>query len=867
MTEKLKVFICHASENESTTKELVDRLKSDGFDPWLSKEQILPGMTWDLEIQKAMRSSDAVIVCFTKVSVEKEGYIQKEIKLATEIQKEKPEGTIFLIPIQLEECDIPYSLKSVQWGKYFEIDGYEKIVKALNQRASQLNRKVAEKISPKPPFASQSFQLESWLHPLSVQRIDENPLNTGTQNLLVVLSENSKMILVGNSGSGKTAALKMACNELNQLAKQNCVWIPLKNYSKSLGRTIQENLGWQNVQDDQVIAILEQQNITILLDGLNEVTVKDQDDCIKEIQVLLDNYRGKVCISYPHSDRTYFGFDFPTYMIVSLKKDEIEKTVKDFFLAKGTPHNSDWFLQTIRGWDPERQNDFDKLASLPINLQFLLELATENNFSYNSLGDLYGQVIQKRLERTKLHNQRNQLSADLKTDCLMGLAYQSILEDYQLQMQKEFVRAIFMEVINSSKTEADLALKEIIRAGLLLEVNDFLLEWPHSSFRDYLAGRRLFNLVEGDESVDEFPADKPNGVIAAAHATRLLTTQSRKLENRSTIFLSVINRGASLNIIKSIAEEYHTAFDYYRGHSQDLICDGEAFKKIKWGERFLEAFRLIKLAAEKNGLLGAKDISVPTGLRVFFDSKFDFCLVLFSGENGIQINDLEIFNHQITQRQRHKKSKRGFCLFAPFLLLLDPEIMAYLEFGVWLRLIPSDNSGLEDVVSNWHHGLAINVCPKNEWLYWCQTSVLPNPDFEISSDPQETMEFLYKNYGRDQVDQIKRTMDILTHSTKVFLSWEEIYMPITIQIDQTKTRETPRLVSGRGGQIMVRKLPGHNISLVLLMPFLPAIKKMNFLTMLYVPFPVNILNRYYFLHNQHEIYRDGKMSSLFHLRG
>ena len=111
MTEKLKAFVCHASENESTTKELVDRLKSDGFDPWLSKEQILPGMTWDLEIQKAMRSSDVVIVCFSKVSVEKEGYIQKEIKLATEIQKEKPEGTIFLVPIQLEECDIPYSLK------------------------------------------------------------------------------------------------------------------------------------------------------------------------------------------------------------------------------------------------------------------------------------------------------------------------------------------------------------------------------------------------------------------------------------------------------------------------------------------------------------------------------------------------------------------------------------------------------------------------------------------------------------------------------------------------------------------------------------------------------------------------------------
>jgi len=78
-SQKLKVFLCHASENKPIVQGLYDRLKVDAFDPWLDSEFLLPGMDWDLEIQQAMRASDAVIVCLSEISVKKEGYIQKEI--------------------------------------------------------------------------------------------------------------------------------------------------------------------------------------------------------------------------------------------------------------------------------------------------------------------------------------------------------------------------------------------------------------------------------------------------------------------------------------------------------------------------------------------------------------------------------------------------------------------------------------------------------------------------------------------------------------------------------------------------------------------------------------------------------------------
>ncbi|GAB4459713.1 MAG: hypothetical protein Kow0070_15050 [Anaerolineales bacterium] len=136
-TPPLKVFLCHASEDKPIVRELYERLRADGFAPWLDSEALLPGQDWDLEIQKAMRASDAVIVCFSSVSVSKEGYVQKEIKYAQEIQQEKPEGTIFFIPLQLEACEMPFRLRGIHWGHYYEPDGYEKLVQALNVRAGQ----------------------------------------------------------------------------------------------------------------------------------------------------------------------------------------------------------------------------------------------------------------------------------------------------------------------------------------------------------------------------------------------------------------------------------------------------------------------------------------------------------------------------------------------------------------------------------------------------------------------------------------------------------------------------------------------------------------------------------------------------------
>ena len=95
-------------------------------------------MAWEREVKKAVRESDVVIVCLTRSSITKEGFVQKEIREALDVADEKPEDTIFVIPLKLEECRVPDRLRRWQWVNLFAPDGYDKLTRALHVRATAL---------------------------------------------------------------------------------------------------------------------------------------------------------------------------------------------------------------------------------------------------------------------------------------------------------------------------------------------------------------------------------------------------------------------------------------------------------------------------------------------------------------------------------------------------------------------------------------------------------------------------------------------------------------------------------------------------------------------------------------------------------
>jgi hypothetical protein len=138
----LHVFLCHSSDDSFTVEKFYNFLIRDGIDAWLDKKTLIPGQKWEIEIPKAVKKSDVVIVFLSSKSVTKEGFVQKEIKIALDTADEKPDGTIFIIPARLEDCEIPERLAKFHWVNLFEKDGYEFLFKALRTRADSLDIEI-----------------------------------------------------------------------------------------------------------------------------------------------------------------------------------------------------------------------------------------------------------------------------------------------------------------------------------------------------------------------------------------------------------------------------------------------------------------------------------------------------------------------------------------------------------------------------------------------------------------------------------------------------------------------------------------------------------------------------------------------------
>jgi len=140
--KRLRVFLCHSKIDKDMIRTLYESLIRERFiDPWLDEKKLAPGADWNLEITRAVKECDVVLVCLSRDSVDKKGYIHKEIKMALDVADEQPENTIYIIPTRLDDCIVPDRLAKWQWVDLFEEKGYEKLLKSLKKRAHLLNAK------------------------------------------------------------------------------------------------------------------------------------------------------------------------------------------------------------------------------------------------------------------------------------------------------------------------------------------------------------------------------------------------------------------------------------------------------------------------------------------------------------------------------------------------------------------------------------------------------------------------------------------------------------------------------------------------------------------------------------------------------
>lgn len=138
---KIRIFLCHSSSDKPSVRGLYQQLKgNDLFDPWLDEINIIPGLLWRPEIERAIKGSDVVLVCLSRTSITKTGFVNKELAFALDCADERPEGRIFLVPVRLDDCEVPDRLCRWQWVDLFSPDGYDRLLDSLRFACDSLDR-------------------------------------------------------------------------------------------------------------------------------------------------------------------------------------------------------------------------------------------------------------------------------------------------------------------------------------------------------------------------------------------------------------------------------------------------------------------------------------------------------------------------------------------------------------------------------------------------------------------------------------------------------------------------------------------------------------------------------------------------------
>jgi hypothetical protein len=202
----VQVFLSYAREDKAEVEDLYQKLSDAGFKPWMAEKDILPGERWKSSIQRAIRSSDLFLVCLSTNSATKRGFLQKEIRDALEIWQEKLESDIYLIPVRLEDCEVPEALRDFQWVDLFKENGWKRLVLAIQEGV----KSPGEQIKPHnraAPTGSLPFNLRFANREDELQTVLKPIHNPGAPRYLEICAP---------TGYGKTYLLREAVGKFRE---------------------------------------------------------------------------------------------------------------------------------------------------------------------------------------------------------------------------------------------------------------------------------------------------------------------------------------------------------------------------------------------------------------------------------------------------------------------------------------------------------------------------------------------------------------------------------------------------------------------------------------------------------------------------
>lgn len=128
-----RIFIMYSHADAEHAKRLVDSLREAGYNPWYDQDEIAPGQRIAETVANGIAQSAVALLLVSKnLDLQKE-VINRELKAALSTMRSRDETFSPVIPIRLDETDVPESLLGVQWLSMNDDTFLERLDKGLKR--------------------------------------------------------------------------------------------------------------------------------------------------------------------------------------------------------------------------------------------------------------------------------------------------------------------------------------------------------------------------------------------------------------------------------------------------------------------------------------------------------------------------------------------------------------------------------------------------------------------------------------------------------------------------------------------------------------------------------------------------------------
>ncbi len=131
MKSQSLIFLSYARDDQEAVKLIYEKLKTEGYHPWMDQFDILPGENWERSIRIVVQKAHFFLIFLSDHSVNRRGVLQKEIHAALDAWNTMLTSDIYLIPVRLSDCSIPEELSAFQWVDIFDDLGWDRLLSAI----------------------------------------------------------------------------------------------------------------------------------------------------------------------------------------------------------------------------------------------------------------------------------------------------------------------------------------------------------------------------------------------------------------------------------------------------------------------------------------------------------------------------------------------------------------------------------------------------------------------------------------------------------------------------------------------------------------------------------------------------------------